>query len=382
MHESVSAGIRNDAALRDLVFDLVTGLAGTLHSVASFRELSTRPSVRAFAMDGESWLWLLEGSQAVLRGTMPSAAGAGSPRDGVGLAAAGERGEVLIALDTETAVTLADALTSTPAVLPKRPTRPGDRGRRVAWHEGALRQLGTVLFRSFNHTLRTRLGFDPRLRCQGIGPLRTGYDQREVVARSARVIYEFNVQVDDRPQAAGSLLLDPETARCWNGGAEPLPAVPSLGAVAPSVGPSPPVSCAVPRPKDGALRPVSAYVGEESAELIRACCRRIEVPVSCQPLTEIPNPAAHRGEVVVLEVPEGDERRFEWAKRMKDSDADISVVLLIHQASRERVIQGFLTKADAVSGWPSMVAQLGTKLEKLACADAVERRSRMRRRTP
>ena len=103
----------------------------------------------------------------------------------------------------------------------------------------------------------------------------------------------------------------------------------------------------------------------DTYRVLRRSCRRVGLELSRHGRGEIPNPAAHRKQVVVIEVPPGDDRRFDWCRRIKELSDSTSVVLLIRHPSRQRVTQAFLSKADVILGFPCEDMQLAQKLEQV-----------------
>ena len=99
--------------------------------------------------------------------------------------------------------------------------------------------------------------------------------------------------------------------------------------------------------------------------MLRRSCRRVGFELRRHGRGEIPNPAAHRNEVVMIDVPPGEERRFDWCRRLKEISSTTKVVLLLHHPSRQRVTQAFLSKADAILGYPCDEPQLSQKLAAL-----------------
>ena len=108
----------------------------------------------------------------------------------------------------------------------------------------------------------------------------------------------------------------------------------------------------------------------DALRVVRLSCRRVGLEVARHGRGEIPNPAAHRNEIVVLDVPPGEERRFDWCRRIKDLSETTQVVVLLHHPSRQRVTQAFLSRADAILGYPCDEPQLSQKLDQLLSAAA------------
>lgn len=99
--------------------------------------------------------------------------------------------------------------------------------------------------------------------------------------------------------------------------------------------------------------------------MLRRSCRRVGLELRRHGRGEIPNPAAHKNEIVLLDVPPGEDRRFDWCRRIKEISDSTKVVLLILHPSRQRVTQAFLSKADVILGFPCDEQQLSQKLASL-----------------
>ena len=158
------------------------------------------------------------------------------------------------------------------------------------------------------------------------------------------------------------IAIDVDTATRWNGG--PLEPVEESAGSAVGLRPDEDGLESIPAaPIRGTL---AAYtIQGEVFRLLRRSCRRVGLELRRHGRGEIPNPAAHRNEIVLLDVPNGEERRFDWCRRIKDLSETTKVVLLIQHPSRQRVTQAFLSRADAILGFPCPEAQLSQKLAQL-----------------
>ena len=117
-------------------------------------------------------------------------------------------------------------------------------------------------------------------------------------------------------------------------------------------------------------RPLACYLADAATiTLVRDACSVLGVEVDRHGPYEIPNPGAHRGGVVLLDVPPGQERRFEWCRRLKKHDRSTRIVLLIHEPSRGRVMRGAMSGADVIAGLPIDADDLAARLRDLFRAD-------------
>lgn len=224
----------------------------------------------------------------------------------------------------------------------------------------AFGELGNLLYSGFANVLREKVdNFDLRMQDQGL--VEPGNDSEGILGTGTLVTLGFRMKVGDFPESRGLIAIDTSTAERWNKGPLELASNEDVGASARSEDagfeniPAAPI-CGV----------LSAFVMQSDVfRTLRLSCRRVGLEIRRHGRGEIPNPAAHRDQIVLLDVPPGEERRFDWCRRIKDLSKSTKVVLLIHHASRARVTQAFLSRADAILGFPCEEQQLSQKLEQL-----------------
>ncbi len=327
------------AMLTGSIRETVGGLLG--------RELVVRP-LEPEIRDAESFVATLGKPCAVARGAMDK----------------GFAGKTLFAVfDLADAVTMAALLMMTPDdIIGQRRAK----GTLESVDAQAFGELGNVLFAGFGNLLRDRVGnIDIRMHDHGV--LQPGVDKDLLLGSNALVVFAFRMKVGDYPESIGSLVVDHATAEAWN--KAPLEAggeaVAGTGMAA-AGGPG-----AQTRDDDGLegipAAPIrgtlAAFVMQpEVFRTLRRSCRRVGLELRRHGRGEIPNPAAHKHEIVLLDVPPGEDRRFNWCRRIKELSASTKVVLLIHHPSRQRVTQAFLSRADAILGFPCEEIQLSQKL--------------------
>lgn len=241
-------------------------------------------------------------------------------------------------------------------------------GRLEGQDAEAFGELGNVLFAAMGNVLREQFG-DLGIRYLGHGIVQPGADPAGAFGSGKLFAHRFRIKVGQYPEAIGALVVDEATAEAWNKG--PL----ELTAADAGSGAAMATEAAQTRADDEGLEGIppaqvrgtlAAFVLETSAfRTLRRSCRRVGLELRRHGRGEIPNPAAHKNEVVLLDVPPGEERRFDWCRRVKENAATCKVVLLIHQPSKLRVAQAFLSKADVILGFPCEEQQLSQKLASL-----------------
>ncbi|MBK8979697.1 MAG: hypothetical protein IPM29_27675 [Planctomycetes bacterium] len=97
-------------------------------------------------------------------------------------------------------------------------------------------------------------------------------------------------------------------------------------------------------------------------EILRRASKAVGLDMHDSAPGEAPNPSAIDASVVVLDIPVGQERRYDWCARLKLRRPEIPVLLVVHHPSKVRVLRGCLTRADALVGWPATETQVADRL--------------------
>ncbi|HEB54610.1 MAG TPA: hypothetical protein ENI87_15280 [bacterium] len=231
----------------------------------------------------------------------------------------------------------------------------------------AFGELGNVLFSGFSNVLREKIQ-NCDVRMHDHGKVEPNKDEDGLLGDARLVVCSFEMKVGDYPPSTGRIAIDFETAEKWNGG--PIELSEDAGGSPPA-----PDDAALAHGDDDGLTtiPKAPIRGTLAAflvlgdvyRLLRRSCRRVGLELNRHGRGEIPNPAAHRHQIVLMDVPPGEDRRFDWCRRLKELSETTKVVVLIHHPSRQRVTQAFLSKADAILGYPCEEQHLSQKLEAL-----------------
>lgn len=341
--------------LRRLFALLTSSIGETLGSLVG-RELTVRPQ-EPEVREVDVFLNSLPKASAVARGAMDK----------------GFAGKTLFALiEVSDAILMAGLLMMTPEdVVNQRRSK----GTLEGEDAEAFGELGNVLFSGFGNVLREQVG-NIDIRYQDHGTVKPGVDKDGLLGTEKVLVVPFKLKVGDSAESIGSLVVDVATAEAWNKG--PL----EFGDAAPAAGPAPaaaPATGSVTRGEDDGLESIPAapirgtlaafLLHPDVFRMLRRSCRRVGLELRRHGRGEIPNPAAHKNEIVLLDVPPGEDRRFDWCRRIKEISDSTKVVLLILHPSRQRVTQAFLSKADVILGFPCDEQQLSQKLASLV-ADA------------
>lgn len=334
--------------LKRLFAMLTSSIGETLGSLVG-REISVRPGdAEVGAADG--FVARLPRTFAVARGALDK----------------GFAGKHLLTLfEVPDAVAMAGFLMMTPEdVIAQRRTK----GTLEGEDAEAFGELGNVLYSGFGNVLREQVGnIDVRMHDQGI--VKPGVDANGMFADGDVCCFPFKMKVGDFAESSGFLCVDRATAETWNkapieltgeAGEAPATEATPAGGAAPRSAEEDSLESIPAAPIRGTM---AAFVMQpEVFRTLRRSCRRVGLELRRHGRGEIPNPAAHKNEVVLLDVPPGEDRRFEWCRRIKELSDSTKVVVLIHQPSRPRVMQAFLSRADVILGFPCDEMQLTQKL--------------------
>jgi hypothetical protein len=341
--------------LKKLLAMLTGSIGETLGSLIG-QEVMVKPG-EVHVLDADALLAGLSRPNAVARGALDKAFA----------------GKTLYALfDVQDAVTMSGLLMMTPDdVIEERRARNTLEGEDAE----AFGELGNVLCSGFGTVLRDNVA-NIDIRLQDHGVVQPGVDKAKLIAQGPLVALSFRMKVATHPESTGRLVLDLATAEAWNkapietAGTEPAkPPNPSKQSTASGI-----------RLDDDGLEDIpaapirgtlAAFVSTlDVFRILRRSCRRVGLELRRHGRGEIPNPAAHRNEIVLVDVPPGEDRRFDWCKRIKEFGADTKVILLLHHPSRTRVTQAFLSNADVILGLPCEEAHLSQKLAALLAVAA------------
>jgi len=333
--------------LKKLFAMLLGSIGETLGSLVN-KPITVRP-VDPEVRDVESFLTVVARPCAVARGALDK----------------GFAGKSFLTLiEVPDAVAMAGLLMMTPEdVIGQRRTKGVIEGEDAE----AFGELGNVLYSGLGNVLREQLA-NIDVRYQDFGVVKPGVDKDGILGSDELFVYGFRMKVGEYPESTGAVAVDRATAEAWNKGPLELgSAEAAANAPAKEAGPA-----TAARPDDDGLESIpaapirgtlAAFVLQPDAfRMLRRSCRRVGLELRRHGRGEVPNPAAHKNELVLLDVPPGEERRFDWCRRIKELTESTKVVLLIHHPSRQRVTQAFLSKADAILGFPCEEMQLSQKL--------------------
>ncbi len=227
----------------------------------------------------------------------------------------------------------------------------------------AFGDVSKVLCAGVDGVLRESFGSVVGLTCHDHGLVDSTGDPEGSLGSEQLLVYTYGFKVGGFEESQAMILIDLESAESWNEGGLFDDGSQALGSEESASENQASLEDIPIREIRGKL---ACYLCDTRlVDTLRRSCRRVGLELDRHPTCEVPNPAAHQKDVVVLDIPIGEERRFEWCKRIKEYDPTVMVVVLIHHPSKKRVLQGFMTKADVILGWPVEETVLSAKLNYL-----------------
>ncbi len=217
----------------------------------------------------------------------------------------------------------------------------------------AFGEVGNILFSALDETLRGAAKGKVNIRLGAFDKLDFLSSDPNILPEDTFLLYPFTCQIGDYPQDKGYLLIPLDAAEKLNGAA--------IGFHSPGGDGDDDEDEEF---EDAPIRGHLAVYGTQPQVLktLRTACRRVGLVFDKRPKAEVPNPAAHREHVIVLEIGKGQEKRFEWCRRLKASDIDIKVIILLLQPTKMGVVLAYKAQADAILGWPAREKEISKKL--------------------
>lgn len=300
--------------------------------------VSVMPGAGVEVVDTEGWLWLREHDYVVVRATVKDHHGT--------------EGKLAIAMQPVEAINLAGRMMMAPEEVIEAQRQVGEL---TGGYSAAFAEVANLMCCDAESVMRANHDGEFSIRFDRFGSIRPGFDLDSMLDGGEHAIFDFTVRVGEAEATPASVLLDLGLAESWNDQVAFADEESAGDVLGEQEIPQAPI-CAK----------LAAYVVDRDLlSVVNTCARRLGLEIQTYSRNEIPNPDAHRGQIVLLEVPVGDVKRFDWAKRIKQKHDDIQVVLLIAEPSRTMVRLGFLTKADVVAAWPCPERQLSAKLTPL-----------------
>ncbi len=222
-------------------------------------------------------------------------------------------------------------------------------------------EVGNIIFSALDEALRGKAPGAVNIRVKDQENCELPGEAPKSFTQDPFVLYSFSCKVAEFAEAEGAILIPLEAAEKING--EPLNfgelEGPKRALKRLENSPEDEIEDIEQAPIQGRL---ATYVQDGNLfKKIRKSCRRIGLELEKRPKTEVPNPSAHRGKIVLIEVGRGELKRFEWCRRLKES-GEIHVAIMLMEATQYTVALAYKAGADVIVGWPVHERRLSAKL--------------------
>lgn len=216
----------------------------------------------------------------------------------------------------------------------------------------AFGEVGNILFSALDETLRGTVKGKVNIRLGGFEKLDFLSEEPDILPEDTYLSYAFTCQVGEYPEDQGYLLIPLDAGEKFNGSA--------IGFHSPGGEEDDDDEFF----EDAEIQGHLSVYGNQGDVLktLRTACRRVGLVFDKRPKSEVPNPAAHREHVVVLEIGRGQEKRFDWCRRLKAANENIKVIILLLQPTKLGVVLAYKAQADAILGWPAREKEISSKL--------------------
>ncbi|HHI78709.1 MAG TPA: hypothetical protein ENK02_01875 [Planctomycetes bacterium] len=216
----------------------------------------------------------------------------------------------------------------------------------------AFGEVGNILFSALDETLRSSAKGKVNIRLGGFDKLDFMAEDPDILGEDTYLLYPFSCTIGEYPEDKGFLLIPLDTAEKLNGSA--------IGFHSPDEIEEDDDEVFEDAPIRGHL---SVYAtNPEILRTLRTSCRRVGLVFDKRPKAEVPNPAAHRDHIIILEIGKGQEKRFDWCKRLKSADVNLKVAIVLLQPTKMGVVLAYKAQADAILGWPAREKEISKKL--------------------
>ena len=282
---------RNDRELNTRVTDMVNAMAQSLGALVD-RPLKMHAGETMHIVDKQKWLDSLNEPRGLIRG------GLDQDYDGKSLC---------FLFDIREAVTLSCCLMMAPEeVIQER----RNAGKLEGEDLEAFGEVGNVICSGVDDVLGHVIGHKIGLRVQDHAVIDRKDGPHHYLADGMLVVYSFSLKIEDHEETEGLLVIDLATAEGLNGAPLEVDSDADAAAALAAQEEEPAEEEEI---KQAPIRgQMAAYLAtRESHRTVSRSCRRKGLELHRFSRNDIPNPAAHKQQIVLIEIPVGEDRRFD-----------------------------------------------------------------------
>ncbi len=216
----------------------------------------------------------------------------------------------------------------------------------------AFGEVGNILFSVVDEILRKNLPKAVSFRLVKTTELEPGKEDEDVFPGGEIYALGIEIKVGDFPEGEGFLLLPASFAEELNGA--PLSGEEEGGEKEKE---------ALPERLEGNL--VVFGVTGALGKLARDAGEKVGLQVDVRPPGEVPNPATLKDCIVLLEIPDEEEKYLQWCRRLKKAEPGVPILAALGWPTKRNVLLAFKAGADQILGLPCKADDLLRKVWKI-----------------
>lgn len=218
----------------------------------------------------------------------------------------------------------------------------------------AFGEVGNILFSVVDEVFRKNLPKPVSFRLVKTFELEPGSEGEEVFPEEELYALRLDLKVGDFPEGESFFVLPSSFARELNGG--PLDGTEVEGGESRE-------EEALPEELEGNL--VVFGVTETMGKLSKEAGEKIGLQVDVRPPGEVPNPATLKDCIVLLEIPDEEEKYLQWCRRLKKADPEVPILAALGWPTKRNVLLAFKAGADQILGLPCRPGDILRKVWKV-----------------
>ncbi len=219
----------------------------------------------------------------------------------------------------------------------------------------AFGEVGNILFSAVDEVFRKNLPKAVAFRLVNAVELEPGGDGEGILPEGELFLVRLAIKVGDFEEGEAYLVLSQLLAEALNGG--PLDGKGGDGQEKAEE------DDALPEEMEGNL--VVFGTTEALGKLAREAGEKVGLQVDVRPPGEVPNPATLKDCLVLLEIPDEEEKYFQWCRRLKKADPDVPILAALGWPTKRNVLLAFKAGADQILGLPCSPTDLLRKVWKI-----------------
>ncbi len=219
----------------------------------------------------------------------------------------------------------------------------------------AFGEVGNILFSAVDEVFRKNLPKAVAFRLVNAVELEPGGDGAEIVPEGELFIARLEIKVGDFPEGDSYLVLSRSLAEALEG--RSLDGEDSGGEGGGEAEED------FPDEMEGRL--VVFGTTEVLGKLAREAAEKVGLQVDVRPPGEVPNPATLKDCLVLLEIPDEEEKYFQWCRRLKKADPGMPILAALEWPTKRNVLLAFKAGADQILGLPCTTTDLLRKVWKI-----------------